>query len=92
MAVFDVQEQRQRFAVIINVVVIPVFKAMRNDGDLLQIVQRILQIHVPDVDHTASLLVSLIELIHSHVHSATGGIPEWFAQLKEEVEGARKTV
>lgn len=48
--VFAVQ-QRQRFTVVIEVVVMPVFGAVRDDGDLLQVEACVVQLHVPDVDH-----------------------------------------
>ena len=41
---------------------------------------------------TANLLVSLIELIHSHINSKNDNFPEWFTELKQEVDNASNSV
>ncbi len=41
---------------------------------------------------TANLLVSLLELLHFHVYSESKQFPEWFTQLKQEVENASNVV
>ena len=37
---------------------------------------------------TANLLVLLVELIHSHIYIEVDNLPEWFTDLKQEVEKA----
>ncbi len=41
---------------------------------------------------TANLLVSLIELIHSHVYGENEALPDWFTQLKQEVKKTSNTI
>lgn len=41
---------------------------------------------------TANMLVSLIELIHFHIYGKSEKLPDWFGQLKQEVEKASKKI
>ena len=51
LPVLDVQQQGERLAIVVEVVVGPVLQPLRDDGDLLQVVERVVQLRVPDVDH-----------------------------------------